>query len=224
MITTIISDLSEVYLHGLWGVEERLHDKYGIVVDNKALYEDLKAFELFHHGEITEEQFWQSAIDTLQWSVSVDDLKATVRENFQEIEGTRDIYEQLAANGYKLGLLSVHTKEWIEYCEKQFDYHKLFDAIVYSYEYGVSKPEKRAYELILEKLDADPKECLFFDDIKKNIDAASELGITAIQFTSADQLKHDLRKAGIRLERPFFSLKDVFNLFPFAQASEPTNQ
>ena len=207
MITTIISDLSEVVLHGMWGFEDLLSSKYGIEIENDVLYR-MRVFEQFHHGKITEEQFWQSIISVFSWNLTVSDLKETVRENFGEIKGTRDIYENLVANGYKLGLLSVHSREWIEYCEKQFDYHKLFHSILYSYEVAICKPERKAYELILEKLGAVPEECVFIDDIKQNVEAAEQLGITAIQFQSAKQLRHDLEKAGIALDTPVLATRN----------------
>jgi len=116
-----------------------------------------------------------------------------------EIEGTREIIENLKKNGYKLGLLSVHAKEWADYCEEKFDYHKLFHSVMYSFEVGVCKPESKAFELILEKLNVVPKECLFIDDSQENIDVAQKLGIQTILFKEASQLKSSLQDLQIKL-------------------------
>ena len=93
----------------------------------------------------------------------------------------------------------MHAKEWIDYCEEQYGYHELFDSISYSFEAVVSKPNKKAYEIILNKLLLSPSECLFIDDNPKNTEAAEKLGIRSIQFKDATQLKKDLKKLEIRL-------------------------
>lgn len=197
MITTIILDLSEVYLHGLLGIEKHLEKKHGIIIENKA-WQSLTLRKLFH-GEIGEEAFWQEMIIVHRMTITVVGLKEAIRQNFKEIKGTRKIIETLKENGYKLGLLSVHAREWIDYCEKEFDYHKLFDAIVYSFEVGVSKPDKKAYKIILKRLKAKPEECVFIDDNLKNLKTAKQLGIETIRFQNAQQLKKDLRALSIRI-------------------------
>jgi HAD superfamily hydrolase (TIGR01509 family) len=197
MINTIIFDLSEVYLHGLLGTEERLSKRLGVTVTNPQLL--IPETQDMFNGLITEEAYWTALIKKYAWPITVEELKTMVRENFQEIEGTRAIIEKLKENGYTLGLLSVHTKEWIEHCESEFDYHKLFHSRMYSFEVGVCKPEKRSFELILEELKVKPEDCLFIDDSLTNVTAAKELGITVIQFLSPEQLKADLVKLGVRV-------------------------
>jgi FMN phosphatase YigB (HAD superfamily) len=51
----------------------------------------------------------------------------------------------------------------------------------------------------LERLHAQPTECLFIDDNLVYLEGARKLGITTLQFTSAEQLKRDLGELGIRL-------------------------
>ena len=198
MITTIIFDLSEVYLQGLKGTEDRINAAYGIHIANPALMNMKEAGKLFH-GEISEETFWRAVVKKYDLPATVSELMQLVRENFKEVEGTRDIIEQLKVNGYKIGLLSVHVREWIAYCEERFDYHKLFHSTMYSFEVAVSKPDKRAYELILEELQVKPDECLFIDDSEINLVAAGKIGMQAIQFTKAKELQNDLRNLEIRI-------------------------
>ena len=106
----------------------------------------------------------------------------------------RGVICALKQQGYKLGLLSVHGKEWIEFCNQKFDFHKLFDSIAYSYKDKVSKPDKRSFELIMSKFHADPGECLFIDDSLVNVRAARELGMFAIQFATATELETELKQ------------------------------
>jgi len=202
-IKTIIFDLSEVYLRGLWMVEEKLEKiiKMPKEVIKKMLFSEPRPdFDLLMEGKIMEEEYWNRLIKNNHLSVSVAKLKKAARDNFEEIEGTRAIIEELKKQGYNLGLLSNHSKEWIDYCEKKFDYHKLFHSVLYSFEIGICKPDKKVYEHILTKLNAKPEECLFIDDIPKNLRRAEELEIKTILFENSTQLKRELRKFDIILK------------------------
>ena len=192
MIKTIIFDLSEVYLRGLLGTQDILSKKLGLEIKAIDLWTEdtIKLFE----GKISEEDFWRKLRDDNKWNIRVKEMKKIVRSNFREIEGTRDIIEKLKSKGYKLGLLSVHVKEWVDHCEKEFDYHKLFHSVLYSFEIEVCKPEKRAYELMLEKIESKAEDCLFIDDNSENLIGADKLGIKTILFESARQLEKELKK------------------------------
>ncbi len=197
MITTIIFDLGEVYINTTKGLEDRLKPLLGRAVAQ--IYSEMQGEDIraFFRGEITEDEYWARAIRNNKWGVSPETLKIVVRENLYEIGGTREIMEALKAKGFKMGLLSIHGKEWIEHCEKMFDYHKLFDATEYSFEVGALKPETKAYLRILKKLKAKPEECLFIDDNPKNLPPAEALGIKTILFRNPAKLKKDLTSLGV---------------------------
>ncbi|MFA5926030.1 MAG: HAD family phosphatase [Parcubacteria group bacterium] len=198
MIKAIIFDLSEVYLRGLLGTHEILTKRLKKKIESTELL--TKDTKKFFEGKMTEDEFWRTLRNKSKWDIRVKELKKIVRMNFGEIEGTREIIEKLKKRGYKLGLLSVHTREWVAHCEKRFDYHRLFHSIMYSFEAAVCKPERKAYELILEKINSEPGDCLFIDDNLENLVAAEKLGIKTIHFKSAVQLKRDLKKMGVKIK------------------------
>ncbi len=196
-ITTIIFGLSEVQITGLKGAEHKLAQVLGVEaseIASKLIGNDLTAF---FHGSISEDEYLNRIIRANNWKANAPVLKKAIRENFREIEGTRAIIERLKRQGFRLGLLSVHGKEWIEYASRKFDYHRLFDVVMYSFEAGVSKPDRKAYEMILHKLGAIPEECLFIDDSLQNLAPASQLGMETIHFQSASQLDLELRRRGV---------------------------
>lgn len=201
MITTIIFDLGDVFIRGFKGIEKLLEPVLGLEAEEifSQLRENEILLKLFR-GQITEDEYWTIIIRESNWDVESTQLKEITRRYFKEIDGTRDIIEILKEKNYKLGLLSVHAREWIEHCEKEFDYHKLFNSVLYSFEVGVCKPDKKAYEMILEKLEVEPKETIFIDDNEKFLKPAEELGIRTIQFHNAKQLKQDLKNAGIDID------------------------
>lgn len=197
MITTIIFDLSEVYLHGFLGFDQLLNKRYGTKITQKDLF--IQELELLFCGKISEEDYWKTLISKFSLSASAADLEKIVRGNFTEIRGVRKIIEDLKSNNYKLGLLSIHAKEWILYCETRFQYHKLFDHAVYSFDTKYSKPDIRSYKLIMDKFKAKSNECLFIDDSDKNLISAKKIGMATIKFKTARQLRKELRSIKINI-------------------------
>ncbi|MDO5048350.1 MAG: HAD family phosphatase [Actinomycetaceae bacterium] len=63
---------------------------------------------------------------------------------------------------------------------------------IVSGEVGLAKPDRRIFERLLQLIDKSPKEVVFIDDNVDNVEAASALGIDAILFTDADQLRTEL--------------------------------
>jgi len=192
MIKTIIFDLAEVLLTGMKDIERLLEPILNIpaeTIEKQLHNSDLK--NLFN-GKISEDDYWNKMIVGNNWSVDAKLLKETVRTNFQEIDGTRNIVKKLKKSDYNLGLLSVHTREWIDYCEEKFIYHNLFNVVMYSFEVAISKPYIGAYQLLLTKMNASPSETLFIDDSLENVNSAKQLGINSVQFHNAIQLKREL--------------------------------
>lgn len=57
---------------------------------------------------------------------------------------------------------------------------------------GVAKPDPLIFQLLLEKLGAKPGDLIFIDDAVANCSVASQLGIDAIRFENAAQLRTEL--------------------------------
>lgn len=84
---------------------------------------------------------------------------------------------------YKTAMLSnVSAVIWNYYTPEQMD--KYFDRVVLSYQEAIAKPDPRIYQLVCERLDVEPSECVFADDNEVNVDAANKIGMHGIVFTS----------------------------------------
>ncbi len=73
----------------------------------------------------------------------------------------------------------------------------LFDRRFLSFYLHVRKPDKRIYEIALSKLRLNQSETVFIDDRPKNVEAARQLGMHAIRFTSHQSLLRDLKELEI---------------------------
>jgi HAD superfamily hydrolase (TIGR01509 family) len=64
---------------------------------------------------------------------------------------------------------------------------EIFDVVVDSAFVGTRKPERRIYELTLERLGVEAAGALLIDDVEINCEAARELGICAVHFRTTEQ-------------------------------------
>ncbi|HSR45689.1 MAG TPA: HAD family phosphatase [Acidimicrobiia bacterium] len=65
-------------------------------------------------------------------------------------------------------------------------FQALFDVFVESWVEGVRKPDPAIYLRLLERLGAAAGECVFLDDIGRNLKTARELGMTTIKVTDPE--------------------------------------
>jgi epoxide hydrolase-like predicted phosphatase len=57
---------------------------------------------------------------------------------------------------------------------------ELFDGVVISGQVGMRKPERRIFLLAAESVGLQPEECVFIDDVRENVTAASAAGLTGV--------------------------------------------
>ena len=101
---------------------------------------------------------------------------------------TIPIIQDLKDKGYKVYYLSnwsAWTYDLLQEAGK-FDFLKLMDGGVFSYDVGYMKPDEEIYKILLNKYKINPEEAVFFDDREENIEAANKLGIHGIHFPRHD--------------------------------------
>jgi putative hydrolase of the HAD superfamily len=67
------------------------------------------------------------------------------------------------------------------------DWGQLFDHTVISGEVRMRKPEPEIYRLTLDRLELDPAQCVFVDDLPANVDAAVAIGMVGIVHITPEQ-------------------------------------
>ena len=104
-----------------------------------------------------------------------------------------DYISKLKDKGYNLYILSNISKESYEYVKSTIDIDDVFKGGVYSYQEKLLKPDRRIYELIINKYNLDKDETIFFDDKQRNVDAACEFGIKGILFRTIEDIEKNLK-------------------------------
>ena len=101
---------------------------------------------------------------------------------------TIPMIQDLKDKGYKVYYLSNWSAWTHDLLQKvgKFDFLKLMDGGVFSYDVGYMKPNEEIYKILLNKYKINPEEAIFFDDKEENIEAANKLGIHGIHFPRHD--------------------------------------
>jgi len=117
------------------------------------------------------------------------------------IEGSVAVLAELKERGIPVYGISNWSAETFPPQRKRFEFLSWFDDLVISGAVGVIKPDPRIFEILLERNAIDPKKAVFVDDVARNAQAATHLGIHGIHFRSPDQLRRDLVAVGLLPER-----------------------
>jgi 2-haloacid dehalogenase len=80
---------------------------------------------------------------------------------------------------------------------ERFAFLGWFDGTVVSAFEGVAKPDAEIFELLLERFDLEAESTLLIDDAPRNVRAALSVGMQAVQFRSAAQVRELLIEAGV---------------------------
>ncbi len=81
--------------------------------------------------------------------------------------------------------------------------YDLFDDIVVSAGVGLAKPDPRIYALSAQRLQLTPAECVFIDDLPRNVEGARAAGMHAIQYlVNEHDLEAQLADLGVRASTP----------------------
>lgn len=145
--------------------------------------QDLARRDEVEKGLISDSEWVEYLNENKGLSWSVEDLIGIWSELFSINETGYGLFRSAIesdANVYTLSNIAKHHIDAIE-----SNWNGFFDGatgIFLSYQIGVRKPHPDIYRHALDQLGIPGAECLFIDDLPKNIEAARSVGINAMQF------------------------------------------
>ena len=148
-------------------------------------------------GEITDKEMW-SAMGT-RLNLSSSEI-AELEKDYWNVRWDTTLLDRIRnlENDVKLGILSnaiVSAREkvrpWIN--------DGLFDAIVFSAEEHICKPDPRLYLIALQRLNVAAEATIFVDDRLENVTAANNLGIHGLHYPDFSSLVEALGRFCIHL-------------------------
>lgn len=116
------------------------------------------------------------------------------------VEGTRAVVEELAASDVRLVALTNWSAELFERARPVLEdvaALSAFEGVVVSGVERLAKPDPAVFRLLLDRYGLQAARTAFVDDSPRNVQAASALGIRAIHFTGASQLRAELAALGL---------------------------
>lgn len=105
--------------------------------------------------------------------------------NIKRCDYTIPMLRSLKMAGYKLYILSNWGKWHFEELQKRNEFREFlqyFDGGIVSYQVGLKKPDRKIYEILIDKYNINPSSAVFYDDKPENIQAAKEVGLNAVIF------------------------------------------
>jgi 2-haloacid dehalogenase len=109
-----------------------------------------------------------------------------------QLDGTVQVLRELKDAGLPCFALSNMEPGSFEIRLERFGFMRWFDGHVISGIEGVAKPSHQIFRILLDRYGLAPEATVFIDDNEHNVSAARQLGIGAIRFSSAGQLRRDL--------------------------------
>ncbi len=114
-------------------------------------------------------------------------------------EGTVAILRELRGAGLRTYALSNWSAETFPGTRSRYPFLDEMDGILISGEVGVGKPDPAIFREFLRRFDLTAQNTVYIDDWERNVAAAGALGMIAIRFVDAAQLRSDLRGLGLPL-------------------------
>jgi 2-haloacid dehalogenase len=199
-ITTVVFDLGGVLID--WNPRHLYRKVFGA---------DVAAMEAFLAEICTPE--WNAALDAGgSFAGAVAQLAAAHPEQAELIDmyhsrwpemlgdsfaGTVEILGEVRRAGYRTYALSNWSAETFPMTRPLYPFLGEMDGILISGEVGVGKPDPAIFREFIARFGIEPSETVYIDDWDRNVAAANGLGLCAIQFIDADQLRADLRRLGV---------------------------
>lgn len=112
----------------------------------------------------------------------------------QKYEKFKELWQLLPRlkKKYKMAVINNGNNLAYKYWKQRFGF-KVFDAFIVSAKEKIKKPNPKIYLIACKKLGVKPKDCLFMDDLKKNIKTAKKLKMKTILWKK-NRKKEDLKK------------------------------
>ena len=196
MIKNVIFDLGAVMFH--WNPKKITE----LFTDDVELQQRIQS-ELYYHQDwidfdnalITEKQATQRASERLEISLPESErLFKETKESLVLITKTFDVLRDVKGKNLQAYCLSNISPELFSYLSERHNLFELFDGIVTSGAENTGKPNKRIFEILLERHKIKAGESLFIDDSVANTATAKKLGISVVTFKGLESCYNSIYK------------------------------
>jgi putative hydrolase of the HAD superfamily len=190
----IVFDIGNVIFE--WNPQKLLDSLFLSKSESKEAMENIIAhddWQMLDKGTLSLEESISRAND--RCNIEVNKIRKLFEEtpkSLKLIQDTVNAIMELSGIGYSLYVLSNMHKHSFEYLSKTYDIWRYFSGIVISSHIKSIKPEPEIFEYLIGTYNLIPRNTVFLDDLKCNIDAAKKFGLNTIHVKNASQSKEEL--------------------------------
>jgi putative hydrolase of the HAD superfamily len=151
-------------------------------------------FEL-ERGELSEEEFGRLLAERLPDRFDLVELRRHYFDRLEPNAPMIDYMRELRARDLRMALCTNNVREWEPLWRAKLpELDEIFECVVDSAFVGTRKPERRIFELTVQRLGDGLRleDCLLVDDLEVNCDGARAVGMQAVRFESAEQAIKDI--------------------------------
>lgn len=147
----------------------------------------------------TDEEFWVSYANAhgiklpANWSES---LRTVMKQAIGVNPKMYLLVDELRGRNIPVALLS-NIDGRLAKLIRSYGLYEPFDPCLLSCDIGYMKPDVKAYNVLLTKLNLPARDIVFIDDKLENVESAKAFGLDAILFESEEQLRGDLVRRGV---------------------------
>jgi putative hydrolase of the HAD superfamily len=198
-ITAIFMDIGAVLLSNGWTEVERRRVAAAFDLDfDEFEQRHYQVIDAFDYGHISLQTYLDWAVFYTPRSFTPQDFEREAQRIMTSNPETLQIARELKETGrYFMATLNNEPREFNDYRIQHFGLPELFSAFFSSCYLGVRKPQLEVYRKALAISQRQPEESLFIDDSPGNIQPARDLGMNAVLYVGANELREDLEKLGL---------------------------
>jgi len=200
MIKAICFDLDGVYFTptGMDSFKKKIIDMGVSFEDMEHVLFKSDKMKKLKSGLLTDEEFWSFANSYWKLNKTMKEWLELLVSDYEINADVDKTLDTIRANGYKSLICSNNYASRINSLNDKFDFLKKFDTIVLSFQAGVTKPDKRIFEILVEKSGCTPEEIIYSDDSESKLAGANELGINTFVYLNFEQFKQELITLGVK--------------------------
>jgi putative hydrolase of the HAD superfamily len=155
-------------------------------------------FKQYCEGKFTPVEFYENLKTTFNLNVSFEEFKVHWCGIFYPMTGMHELLEKLSKN-YRLGLLSDTDPLHWQFVNENYELVKFIPKPVLSFQAKMVKPAKEIFQLAAQSVDCRPENCIYIDDLPKNVAGAESIGMHGIKFVSPEKLIEELNALGVKV-------------------------
>lgn len=197
------------------GIDAVLFDLDGTLLDSMWVWEEVDRIYIEKYHLTVPEDFYEK-IEGMSFTETATyylDIFPTINRTLEELKaewneiamdcyrekvalkpGVRAFLTELQENGIKAGIASSNSRELVEASLKAHGLEEKIGAITTSCEVCAGKPAPDVYLKAAEKLAADPKRCLVFEDVPNGILAGKRAGMKVCAVYDTFSVSQDEKK------------------------------